>query len=603
VERTVSTSLSTVAPGGSFRVKDLVANRGHATSRASTTRFFLNKVVIGFRPVPALRKGRTSAGSVSLVVPSATPDGIYAVRACADADNRVRESNERNNCNSAKLTVATPPPPPSLLDSDGDGYPDNVDCAPHDPSIHPGAADKPDLGFVDSNCDGIDGDKTKAIFVSPTGKDSNPGTMARPKQSLNAAVTAAALVKKDVYAAAGGYGRVDLASGVSIYGGYGAGWSRPAATATAIIGPGPEAALADGATGVTIQLLTLNGNPLTGPGASAYGLRAINGSNVVLEQDIVSAGDARAGADGAAGAAGAAGGNGSDGAAGDCDAAVAGNQNGGAGGTSPANHPGGSGGRGGQGPDAGFDPGTPYPGADGGRGVTDIPGGVGGIGGNPGHSGAKGSFGLEGANGANGVGGANVLGSGLLWAGLSGSAGTNGQPGNGGGGGGGGGGQYCAFCMGGTGNQGGGGGGGGGGGSPGAGGSAGGGSFGVYIWNSAVSIVGSTIRAGAGGAGGRGGDGGAGGLFGAPGKGGTACTNEVGAGGDGGFGALGGFGGAGGGGAGGPSIAVFRVSNAALLLDGATLVAGVPGAGGRGGTNPLGSGGDGQPGIALTYNP
>src|SRR5207247_11205022 len=35
----------------------------------------------------------------------------------------------------------------------------------------PGATDKPDLGFVDSNCDGIDGDKANAIFVAPNGND------------------------------------------------------------------------------------------------------------------------------------------------------------------------------------------------------------------------------------------------------------------------------------------------------------------------------------------------------------------------------------------------------------------------------------------------
>ena len=31
----------------------------------------------------------------------------------------------------------------------------------------PGAVGKPDLGFVDSNCDGIDGDRAAAIFVAP----------------------------------------------------------------------------------------------------------------------------------------------------------------------------------------------------------------------------------------------------------------------------------------------------------------------------------------------------------------------------------------------------------------------------------------------------
>ena len=39
--------------------------------------------------------------------------------------------------------------------------------APAYANCTPGAADKPDLGFVDSNCDGIDGDKAAALFVAP----------------------------------------------------------------------------------------------------------------------------------------------------------------------------------------------------------------------------------------------------------------------------------------------------------------------------------------------------------------------------------------------------------------------------------------------------
>ncbi|HTN84818.1 MAG TPA: hypothetical protein VL242_14055, partial [Sorangium sp.] len=36
--------------------------------------------------------------------------------------------------------------------------------------------DRPDDGFVDANCDGIDGDARLAIFVAVTGSDANPGT-------------------------------------------------------------------------------------------------------------------------------------------------------------------------------------------------------------------------------------------------------------------------------------------------------------------------------------------------------------------------------------------------------------------------------------------
>jgi len=45
----------------------------------------------------------------------------------------------------------------------------------HAAGCAPGSADKPDLGFVDSNCDGVDGDKAHAIFVAPGGDDNADG--------------------------------------------------------------------------------------------------------------------------------------------------------------------------------------------------------------------------------------------------------------------------------------------------------------------------------------------------------------------------------------------------------------------------------------------
>jgi hypothetical protein len=45
----------------------------------------------------------------------------------------------------------------ALLDSDGDGHPDGLDCAPEDPEVHPGVERDPFGDGVDQDCDGADG--------------------------------------------------------------------------------------------------------------------------------------------------------------------------------------------------------------------------------------------------------------------------------------------------------------------------------------------------------------------------------------------------------------------------------------------------------------
>src|SRR4051795_10083272 len=88
----------------------------------------------------------------------------------------------------------------------------------------PGAVDTPDLGFVDSNCDGIDGNKATALFVAPNGNDANDGSYGQPKATVAAAVTAALSAGKDVYVAAGTYAGkpafLGNAGNIGVYGGY-----------------------------------------------------------------------------------------------------------------------------------------------------------------------------------------------------------------------------------------------------------------------------------------------------------------------------------------------------------------------------------------------
>jgi Calx-beta domain len=469
------------------------------------------------------------------------------------------------------------------IDSDGDGYIAD-DCAPFDPTINPGAPDAPDLSFVDSNCDGIDGDASHAIFVAPTGADSNPGTEAQPMQTVQAAVNAAAPQGDDVYVAAGVYNEgsgLVLQNGVNIYGGYAAGtWSRSAANVVTIEGNG-RGLMANGVT-ATMQLVDILGT--TAPSGSAEGM-SVTGSTLNLQSVHVSVGDGASRSAGATGTTGAAGGNGSNGFAGACDSQVS--ASGGSGGFSAAGHPGGAGGQGG------------YSGANGtsgAAGVSGTPGGFGGPSGDPGGSGGSGAHGSNGglgADGSPGTGGAIV---GDQWLSAAGAAGATGSAGNGGGGGGGGGGQNGFFVIDGTGNGGGGGGGGGAGGFGGQGGTGGGSSIGVFSSGSTVTLSnGSTINAGNGGNGGDGANGGAGGSGGNGGIGGFVCTGEVGLGGNGGGGGAGGTGGGGGGGAGGASYGVLQIGGSTVTLNDTTITVGSAGSGGFGG----GATNSGAPGEAV----
>ena len=137
-----------------------------------------------------------------------------------------------------------------------------------------GNPDAPDLSVIDSNCDGIDGDAAKAIFVAPTGADTNAGTLkTAPKKTVTAALAAATATRNQVLVAAGTYleaSSLDLRSGIGIYGGYDSTFSArqvglafPATTIQAV----GQGALASGDTNVTLQVVEVEGLTPTAPGA------------------------------------------------------------------------------------------------------------------------------------------------------------------------------------------------------------------------------------------------------------------------------------------------------------------------------------------------
>lgn len=482
-------------------------------------------------------------------------------------------------------------------DSDGDGFtPGEGDCNDNDRAVNPAVEDEPDTALIDANCDGLDGDPSRAIFVTPQGHDSFPGTREQPKRTVRAAVGAAQAQQKDVYVAAGDYDEgegVLAATGVGIYGGYVAGgtWSRSTSSVSRIVGR-PQAVLADGVTGVVLQSLALRAETGGSAGSSnAYGVRALS-SSLRLERVVVEAFAAQGRSSGAV-AVGSPAASGSNGAPGSCDGDPV--SNGGPGGSSPIGRSGGAGGSG-------------HESVNGGSGATGAgpgggTGGQGGSAGDPGGPGMDGQPGANGAQGAHGAGGSSVpLTITDHWVGMPGARGADGADGSGGGGGGAGGGQTGFFVNDGAGNGGGGGGAGGAGGAGGYGGPAGGGSFGLFLRGSTVEVTdGTTIAAGPGGPGHEGRMGNPGQEGGAGGLGASHCISEVGRGGNGGAGGDGGNGGAGGGGAGGPSIGAYVDATSSLTFSDAPEP--THGPGGEGGPSYGGAAYEGAQGIAAAIYP
>lgn len=443
--------------------------------------------------------------------------------------------------------------------------------------------DLPDDTFVDANCDGIDGNANDAIFVATSGNDSNPGTRQAPVATINGGVSKAISTgRPNVYISEGLYdGRVTLANGVSLYGGYSManGWARSASYVATIRSgnvSGGRVTAVDGfsiTNPTVIDRLTITTLSTSAATVSNYAMYCTNCTGVTLKNSVVTAGAAGSGVAGSNGSAGGNAWGGGNGGSGSCD----GNTPGGGG------PPGGSacgrtGGDGGQGGNYGRNNGAP-----GGTGVVGTSGGGGGGYGNPGQRGGDGNPGSDGASGfdgAAGVGGSVVGG---LWSSANGANGGGGADGNAGGGGGGGGGQQCSVCVRGPGDGGGGGGGGGCGGTGATAGTAGGGSFGLFLVNSTgFLILNNTIESSNGGSGGTGGTGGSGGGGAGGGSGASSCPGEVGPGGNGGSGGSGGRGGHGGGGAGGPSYALHRY-NSTVSVAGNNFA---HGSGGGGGSSP-----------------
>lgn len=525
-------------------------------------------------------------------------------QACDDLVNAVQEC-QNGSCAFVECESG-------WLDLDGapeiNGCP--YECTPEPGDDRPGDITDSSYSVThqDTNCDGIDGDINRALFVDrSSGNDNNPGTKEQPLQSITAALTEIATLndKDQIYVSRGTYNEsILLIEGVSIYGGYDASqnWKRSAAYEVTIRNTAADSNTKDvvglygdniGTDGVTelqnVRVVAGSAServPGTKNGASSIGLHCTNCEGLVIRGAVIEAQNGYAGAGGSSGSQqfpsvsslpssckdqhgqnGSAASGGDRGSGGESFECSLTNETTRAGGQAGHGRSTSSGDSGSSGQVAGSGGGS---GGGGGSSNANPFSGSGG----PGGPGGKGDDGTPGTVG-NAGGFTFTCTAGICRFGAEGTDGGDGSMGHGGGGGGGGGNNVL--------NGGGGGGGGGASGCPGTkgtGSGAGGNSIAALLVDSSgIAIETTTFITGTGGNAGAAGKGGAEGP-GCPGGNGGSGAGQAGNGGKGGAGGAGGRGGHGGGGTGGSSVGIL-LSNTNVTPSSPVWTLGNAGAGGQ----------------------
>jgi hypothetical protein len=167
--------------------------------------------------------------------------------------------------------------------------------------------DKPDDAFVDSNCDGIDGDKTKAIFVdASTGSDSNSGAFGSPVKTITKGIQLASAsnpVKYVIVSEGNYYETFTLANGVSIYGGYSRAhnWVR---SNSYIVNVYPDSSGIRGSNitnRTDIDRINIYAADATVASGSSYGMFLSNSTNIYINRCTIMGGKGGDGTNGANG--------------------------------------------------------------------------------------------------------------------------------------------------------------------------------------------------------------------------------------------------------------------------------------------------------------
>ncbi|MFT6396481.1 MAG: hypothetical protein ACJAYU_001224 [Bradymonadia bacterium] len=176
--------------------------------------------------------------------------------------------------------------------------------------------DEPDPAGIDANCDGIDGDVTRSVFVAPWGDDSSEGTLEAPLLTIEAGIALASPSgRSDVLVSAGVYEEsVLLREGVSVHAGYSADFRVRdiAGNETAILGQPQSdrrrgAVNASGVDGATTRVsgFTIVGTDAIEFAQSSYAIHITDSSDaLVLTNNVIRAGRGGSGARGGSGTTG-----------------------------------------------------------------------------------------------------------------------------------------------------------------------------------------------------------------------------------------------------------------------------------------------------------
>ena len=175
------------------------------------------------------------------------------------------------------------------------------DAAPR--CVPEGGIDEPDDDFQDTNCDGIDGDVSAAVFVAPSGSDTAGGSMTAPVQTVKHAVELALAAGKSVYVCDGQYEEaVELATaGVSLYGGYDCtrGWQRERDRATFAPRSGVPFTARNVTAPLVVDRLAFRAPDALGSGGSSVAASIVSAKDVRFRNVLFAAGNATDGASGA----------------------------------------------------------------------------------------------------------------------------------------------------------------------------------------------------------------------------------------------------------------------------------------------------------------